>query len=99
MYSLANRLPRLILLFCICLMASCATQPDVMQVGVNRYLVSVTSAAGAFASPSGMKAKAINKANVFARKNGGVAVETSSQFNRPAIGFPTYDFYFKVATP
>jgi hypothetical protein len=99
MYSLGNSIIRLTLLSCLCLMASCATNPDVVQVGVNRYLVSVTSAAGAFASPSGMKTNAINKANVYARKQGGVAVETQSSFNRPAVGFPTYDFYFKIAVP
>ena len=99
MYSLGNSILRLTLISCLCLMGACATHPDVVQVGVNRYLVSVTSAAGAFASPAGMKATAVSRANEYARKHGGVAVETSSEFSRPAIGFPNYDFYFKIATP
>jgi hypothetical protein len=99
MHTLGNSIIRLTLLSCLCLMASCATHPDIVQVGVNRYLVSVTSAAGAFASASGMKTSAINGANTYARKQGGIAVETESSFNRPAVGFPTYDFYFKIAAP
>ena len=77
--------------------SSCATNPGVVQVGPNQYLSSVTTPAGAFASASGMKVKAIQQANAFAQKSGGVAMETQSSFNRPAVGFPTYDYYFKVA--
>lgn len=79
--------------------SSCSTNPGVVQVGPNSYLASVTGAAGAFASPSAMKAKAIRQASQFAQENGGIASETRSTFNRPAVGFPTYDHYFSVARP
>ena len=78
---------------------SCASNPSVVQVGTNQYLSSVTSAAGAFSSASNMKVKAIQQANRFAEKHGGIAVETESKFNRPAVGFPTYDHYFEVVAP
>jgi hypothetical protein len=81
------------------LFVGCSISPEVVQVGVNRYLSSVTSPAGAAASASGMKVKAIRKASEFAKQHGGIAVETESKFNRPAVGFPTFDYYFTVVAP
>jgi hypothetical protein len=46
-----------------------------------------------------MKVKAIRKASEFAKQHGGIAVETESKFNRPAVGFPTFDYYFTVVAP
>lgn len=67
-----------------------------MQLSENTFMISKTSGAGAFASKSGMQAKAVRAANEFAAKRGMVAVATGSEWDRPTTGFPTFTYYFKL---
>lgn len=67
-----------------------------MQLSANTFMISKTSGAGAFASKSGMQAKAIRAANQFALKQGKVAVATGSEWERPEPGLPTFTYYFKL---
>lgn len=73
-----------------------ACTSDVLQLSENTYMISKTSGAGAFASKSGMQAKAIKAANAFAAKQGKVAIATGSEWERPAQGFPTFTYHFML---
>jgi hypothetical protein len=74
-------------------LSGCGTS-GVMQLSADTYMISKTSAAGAFASRSGMQADAIREANEFAQKKGKVAVTRGSNWERPAQGFPTFEYQF-----
>lgn len=73
--------------------AGCASSGP-MQLSQNTYMISKTSAAGAFASQSGMMASCIKQANAFAAKQGKVAVTRGTSWDRPAQGFPTFTYQF-----
>lgn len=73
--------------------AGCGTS-GVMQLSSDTYMISKTSAAGAFASQSGMQAAAIKEANKFAEAKGKVAVTRGMSWDRPAQGFPTLTYQF-----
>ena len=76
-------------------LAGCAN-PGVVQISPDTYQISRSSAAGAFANTSMLKAKVIREANQFAQKQGGVAVPLSINENRPPVGFPSCDVTFAV---
>ncbi len=80
--------------------------PGVIELSQNTYLISKSSAAGAFANLPQMKADVIKQANEFAASKGKEAVEISLQNTVPTFGFPSVDYQFKlvdktnsVATP
>ncbi len=84
----------IIALVAILLLTACATSSGVMQLSQNTYMISKTSAAGAFASQAGMQAKVIKEANEFAASKGKVAVAQSTHWDRPNPGFPTFTYTF-----
>lgn len=70
--------------------------PEIVQIAPDTYMISKSSAAGAFANTSALKAEAIREANEFAEKQGKVAVGISAKELRPAQGFPSFEYQFKV---
>ena len=59
-------------------------------------MISKSSAAGAFANTSKLKADAIREANEFAASKGKVAVGVSAKELRPRQGFPSYEYQFRL---
>jgi hypothetical protein len=59
-------------------------------------MITRSSAAGAFANTSRLKADAISRANEFAASKGKVAVPISSREDRPQVGFPSYEYQFRL---
>lgn len=70
----------------------------IVQVGHSTYLASASSAAGAFANTSALKAGVIEDANKFAEKRGRVVIPLAVTENQPAIGFPSCNFKFMAVT-
>lgn len=70
-----------------------------MQLSADTYMISKTSAAGAFASKGAMQADAIREANKFAATKGKVAVTRGTNWERPAQGFPTFEYQFILVDP
>ena len=68
----------------------------VLQVSPDTYLISRTSAAGAFASKAGMMKSVIEEANKFSESKGKITIPISSNFSRPEVGFPTFEYQFRV---
>lgn len=75
--------------------ASCSA-PGVLQTGPNTYIVSRSSAAGAFANMATLKADTIREANEFAAKHGKRAEGISLEEDRPAQGFPNVEYQFRL---
>ena len=67
-----------------------------ISTGPNTYMISKSSAAGAFSNPEALKREVIEEANAFARRRGKVAVRVSSDDVRPAHGFPSYEYNFRL---
>lgn len=78
------------------ILSSCAN-PGVVQTGPNTYVISRSSAAGAFANTSMLKAEVIREANAFASGKGKVAEGISLKEDRPRQGFPSCEYQFKLA--
>lgn len=79
----------------IAMMTACAS-PGVVQLSGNTYVVSKSSAAGAFASMAKLRADTIREANQFAASKGKVAVVISDRETVPTHGFPSYEYQFKL---
>lgn len=84
----------LLLATALSLLCGCATTTTPLQLSADTYLISKTSSAGAFASRAGMQAKVIKEANEFAASRGKVAVCRAANWERPARGFPTFEYQF-----
>ena len=85
------------LLLPLILLTGCAN-PGVVQISPDTYQLSRSSAAGAFANTSALKARVINDANVFAQKQGKIAVPLNISESRPNVGFPSCDITFTTMT-
>lgn len=70
-----------------------------IQTGPDTYMISKSSAGGAFANMEGMKREVIEEATAFARSRGKVAVRVASDDIRPAHGFPSYEYNFRLEDP
>ncbi|HKB89659.1 MAG TPA: SHOCT domain-containing protein [Opitutaceae bacterium] len=66
----------------------------IVQLSGDTYMVSKSSAAGAFANMSNLKASVIREANEFAASKGKLAVARGFEWQRPAQGFPSVDYQF-----
>lgn len=80
------------------ILTSCGSA-GVVQVSPGNYMVSKTSAGGAFANMAKMKVELIQQANAFAAQQGGVAVQTGMEESRPPVGFPSCTYTFAVVAP
>ena len=76
-------------------LAGCQS-PGVLQLSADTYVVSKSSAAGAFTNMAKLRASAIQEANAFAEKQGKIAVPLASHEVVPAHGFPSYEYQFQV---
>lgn len=82
------------LVLALCL-GGCA-KPSVVQLSQDTYLLSRSDAGGAFANTAALKAGVIRDANAFAESKGKVAIPISSNAKRPGIGFPSFDYQFRL---
>jgi hypothetical protein len=86
------------LCLCTALIASCAS-PGVVSISPETYLITKTSAAGAFTNMSQLKADVIREANEFAAKQGKVAIPVSAQeITHVAFGMPRFEYQFRVVS-
>ena len=81
--------------FLIVGLTGCAS-PGVIQLSPDTYVVTKTSTAGMFANRSKMQATAIQNANTFAANMGKTAIPVGSNFTRPAQGFPSFEYRFRL---
>lgn len=90
----------IILILSALALVGCQNSSGVMQIAPGKYMISRTSAAGAFASMPKMKAQVIAEANAFAAQRGKVAVVVDAKEDRPRVGgFPTFDYTFILVDP
>ena len=75
------------------------SNPGVVKLSDNTYVVSRTSAAGAFTNMAKLRAETIREANVFAASQGKVAVVISDRETVPHTGFPSYEYQFRLVDP
>ena len=80
------------------LLPSCQSSGPI-ETGPDTYMISKSSAAGAFSNPEALKREVIAEANAFARSRGKIAVRISSDYSRPAHGFPSYEYDFRLENP
>ncbi len=81
-----------------CALGGCAN-PGIVQISPNTYLLSKSSAAGAFANTAKLKADVVREANEFAAAQGKVLIPISLNENRPSAGFPSCEYQFMAVTP
>ena len=87
------------LLLCALLGITGCRSPDIVQLSADTYMHSKSSSAGVFANTSKLKATVIREANEFARSKGKVAVAIASNELRPAVGFPSFEYQFRLVDP
>jgi hypothetical protein len=85
-------------LLLVALLMSCSA-PEVLQLSANTYIVEKSSKAGVFTDMGHLRAECIRAANEYAAAHGKVAVAVSAQWDRPAMGFPSYEYQFALVDP
>lgn len=75
-------------------LAGCVSNPGVVQISGNTYIIARSSAAGAFADTSMLKIQVIQEANRFAESQGKIAVAKAAEESMPAHGFPSFTYEF-----
>lgn len=74
------------------------SNPGIVQLSSDTYMLSRASAAGAFVNYPKLKAEVIRQANEFAESKGKAAVEVSSKEHIPVIaGLPSFEYRFRLA--
>lgn len=68
----------------------------VVQLSADTYMISRSSAAGAFVNMPKLKAEVIKQANIYAAQQGKDIVPVHSQDTFPAHGFPSYEYQFRL---
>ena len=71
----------------------------IVQIGPDTYSASASSAAGAFANTSSLRAGVIEDANKFATKHGKIVVPLGVNESQPSVGFPSCEYRFLAVTP
>jgi hypothetical protein len=80
--------------------AGCASNPGVVELSPDTYLITKTDKGGVFGNASAMKANAINEANSFAQSKGKVAIPVSTHESPMGIGhFASFDYQFRLVDP
>lgn len=59
-------------------------------------MISRSAGGGVFADIAQLKARVIREANEFAAKRGKDAVEVASELRRPGVGFPSFEYRFRL---
>jgi hypothetical protein len=82
------------------ILAGCASNPGVVQLSPDTYLITKTDKGGVFGNASAMKANAINEANSFAQSKGKIAIPVSTHESPMGIGhFASFDYQFRLVDP
>ena len=89
------KLPRITVAILAAALAACSA-PGVVQTGPNTYVVSRSSAAGAFTNMATLKAETVREANQFAVSQGKQAEGISLEEERPTTGFPNVEYQFRL---
>lgn len=76
-------------------LAGCQS-PGVIQLSADTYVISRSSAAGAFTNMAKLRASTIQEANAFAAQKGKVAVAVNAREVVPTHGFPSYEYQFRL---
>ena len=84
------------LLLLLPLLAGCAHNTGVVQLSADTYLISKSSAAGAFAKVPAMKAEVVQQAHEFAARQGKAIEPVSLHDTFPTHGFPSVDYQFRL---
>ena len=77
--------------------AGCVSNPGIVKLSPDTFMLSRTDRAGGFGNPSAMKAEVIREANQFAESQGKVAIPLSS--NEIPMGvarFASFEYQFRV---
>jgi hypothetical protein len=88
--------PSLLCSFAIIICFSGCQSSGFVQLSVDTYLLSKSSAAGAFANLPAMKADVVHEANTFAESKGKVALPVSMHDTFPTHGFPSVEYQFRL---
>ena len=81
----------------LALLAGCASNPGVVNISPDTYYLSKEDGAGIFGNLSTLKAKTINEANEFARKQGKIAIPISMHEVPLGPGrLAKFDYQFRV---
>lgn len=90
---------KILLACCVVALVGCATA-DIVPIGANSYLISQTSAGGAFTNMGKLKSDVIKRANTFAESKGKVAIPIDSTTTRPVVaGMPNFEYQFILVDP
>ncbi len=92
MKTISSLLGSLVIVICF---AGCQS-PGIVQLSADTYMLSKSSAAGAFANMPKMKAEVVREANAFAERKGKVALPVSMHDTFPTHGFPSVEYQFRV---
>ena len=79
-----------------CLVIASCSAPGVLQTGPNTYIVSRSSAAGAFTNMAQLKAETSREANAYAAQQGKTAEGISLEEERPLQGVPNVEYQFRL---
>ncbi len=80
------------------LLVACGTNPGIVRLSPDTYMLSRDDHAGIFGSASALKARVISEANAFAESQGKVAVPLSSS-EKPVGGpgqWASFEYQFRV---
>jgi hypothetical protein len=72
------------------------TNPGIVQLNHDTYLLSRSSAAGMFVNMPKLKAQVIQEAQSFASARGKRAEPVNMNETFPAHGFPSFDYEFRL---
>ncbi len=82
------------------ILAGCASNPGVVQLSPDTYLITKTDKGGIFGNASAMKANVINEANSFAQSKGKIAIPISTHESPMGVGhFASFDYQFRLVDP
>lgn len=91
------RWPNYILIFTFVLLASCASNPGIVAVSQDTFLLAKQDHSGMFGNAAAFKAEVIQEANAFAVARGKVAVPISIKETPAGVGrWLTIDYQFRV---
>lgn len=80
------------------ILCSCASTGPV-ELSPGLYMISKSSAAGAFTDLAKFKLEVINEAKRFAESRGKVAVPVKTSDSFPTHGFPSFEYQFRLEDP
>ena len=86
------------LLFAALAISGCISNPGIVSLSPDTYIVTKSSNAGMFANMAGLKAEAIREANAFAESKGMIAIpiSTNERGFETGAGYPSVEYQFRV---